>query len=208
VLAAGAPEFEGLSPLPLVPEELELHLGGAAESGCRPGLRAPVCGPHVEVMPGGPSQARIFTGTGSVNLQEFDRLRQQRSGRPLELCVPSACRTAQGDSDSAFGFAGLALQAGSRRAVGTLWYVDDVATSACFLQLYCVLDQDMQKADALRATGQAMATGKVRLQGDKVIGSNGISLLTELTPSQQRRIASGMAHPYFWAGVQLIGTPW
>jgi CHAT domain-containing protein len=145
-------------------------------------------------MPGGPSQARIFTGTGSVNLQEFDRLRQQRSGRPLELCVPSACRTA--------------LQAGSRRAVGTLWSVDDVATSACFLQLYCVLDQDMQKADALRATRQAMATGKVRLQGDKVIGSNGISLLTELTPSQQRRIASGMAHPYFWAGVQLIGTPW
>jgi len=48
----------------------------------------------------------------------------------------------------------------------------------------------------------------VRLQGDKVIGSDGVPLLTGLTPSQQRRIASGMTHPYFWAGVQLIGTPW
>ena len=86
----------------------------------------------------------------------------------------SACRTALGDSDSELGFAGLALQAGSRSAIGTLWYVDDVATSAYFLQLYRYLDQGVQKADALRATRQAMATGKVRLQGDKVIGSDGI----------------------------------
>lgn len=88
------------------------------------------------------------------------------------------------------------------------WYVDDVATSACFLQLYRVRDQGMQKADALRATRQAMSIGKVRLQGDKVIGSEGIPLLTELTPSQRRRMASRLVHPYFWAGVQLIGTPW
>lgn len=223
VLAAGASEFEGLSPLPLVPEELagipdgvgidrflnkaftpEVLLSQAAD----PRYERLHVATHAEFMPGGPSQARIFTGTGSVSLQEFARLRQQRSGSPLELFVLSACRTALGDSDSELGFAGLALQAGSRSAIGTLWYVDDVATSAYFLQLYRFLDQGMQKADALRATRQAMATGKVRLQGDKVIGSDGVPLLTELTPSQRRRIATGMAHPYFWAGVQLIGTPW
>ncbi len=223
VLAAGASEFEGLSPLPLVPEELagipdgvgidrflnkaftpEVLLSQAAD----PRYERLHVATHAEFMPGGPSQARIFTGTGSVSLQEFARLRQQRSGSPLELFVLSACRTALGDSDSELGFAGLALQAGSRSAIGTLWYVDDVATSAYFLQLYRYLDQGMQKAEALRATRQAMATGKVRLQGDKVIGSDGVPLLTELTPSQRRRIASGMAHPYFWAGVQLIGTPW
>lgn len=223
VLAAGASEFEGLSPLPLVPEELagipdgvgidrflnkaftpEVLLSRAAD----PRYERLHVATHAEFMPGGPSQARIFTGTGSVSLQEFARLRQQRSASPLELFVLSACRTALGDSDSELGFAGLALQAGSRSAIGTLWYVDDVATSAYFLQLYRYLDQGVQKADALRATRQAMATGKVRLQGDKVIGSDGVPLLTELTPSQRRRIASGMAHPYFWAGVQLIGTPW
>jgi CHAT domain-containing protein len=223
VLAAGASEFEGLSPLPLVPEELagipdgvgidrflnknftpEVLLSQAAD----PRYERLHVATHAEFLPGGPSQARIFTGTGSVSLQEFARLRQQRSSSPLELFVLSACRTALGDSDSELGFAGLALQAGSRSAIGTLWYVDDVATSAYFLQLYRYLDQGVQKADALRATRQAMATGKVRLEGDKVIGSDGVPLLTELTPSQRRRVASGMTHPYFWAGVQLIGTPW
>lgn len=223
VLAAGASEFEGLSPLPLVPDELagipegvgvdrflnknfspEVLLSLAAD----PRYERLHVATHAEFMPGGPSQARIYTGTGSVSLQEFARLRQQRTGSPLELFVLSACRTALGDSDSELGFAGLALQAGSRSAIGTLWYVDDVATSAYFLQLYRFLDQGMQKADALRATRQAMSTGKVRLEGDKVIGSDGVPLLTELTPSQRRRIAAGVTHPYFWAGVQLIGTPW
>jgi CHAT domain-containing protein len=223
VLAAGASEFEGLSPLPLVPEELagipegvgvdrflnrsfspEVLLSKAAD----PRYERLHVATHAEFMPGGPSQARIYTGTGSVSLQEFARLRQQRSGSPLELFVLSACRTALGDSDSELGFAGLALQAGSRSAIGTLWYVDDVATSAYFLQLYRFLDQGMQKAEALRATRQAMSTGKVRLEGDKVIGSDGLPLLTELSPSQRRRIAAGVTHPYFWAGVQLIGTPW
>jgi CHAT domain-containing protein len=223
VLAAGASEFEGLSPLPLVPEELagipdgvgidrllnknfssEVLLSQAAD----PRYERLHVATHAEFLPGGPAQARIYTGTGSISLQEFAGLRQQRSGSPLELFVLSACRTALGDSDSELGFAGLALQAGSRSAIGTLWYVDDVATSAFFLQFYRYLDQGLQKADALRATRQAMASGNVRLQGDKVIGSDGVPLLTELTPSQRRRVASGMAHPYFWAGVQLIGTPW
>ncbi|MEA5411084.1 CHAT domain-containing protein, partial [Synechococcus sp. BA-120 BA3] len=223
VLAAGASEFEGLSPLPLVPDELagipegvgvdrflnrsfspEVLLSRAAD----PRYERLHVATHAEFLPGGPSQARIYTGTGSVSLQEFARLRQQRSGSPLELFVLSACRTALGDSDSELGFAGLALQAGSRSAIGTLWYVDDVATSAYFLQLYRFLDRGMQKAEALRATRQAMSTGKVRLEGDKVIGSDGVPLLTELSPSQRRRIAAGVTHPYFWAGVQLIGTPW
>jgi CHAT domain-containing protein len=163
---------------------------------------------HAEFLPGGPDQARIYTGTGPVSLKDFSRLRQQRSGSPLELFALSACRTALGDADSELGFAGLALQAGSRSAIGTLWYVDDVATSAFFLQLYRYLDQGMPKAEALRATRRAMATGTLRLQGDKVIGSDGVPLLTSLSPAQQRRIAQGMNHPYFWAGVQLIGTPW
>jgi len=223
VLAAGAAAFEGLGPLPLVPEELagipegvgvdrflnksfspEVLLSRAAD----PRYERLHVATHAEFLPGGPSQARIYTGTGSVSLQEFANLRQQRSGSPLELFVLSACRTALGDSDSELGFAGLALQAGSRSAIGTLWYVDDVATSAYFLQLYRFLDQGMQKADALRATRQAMSTGKVRLEGDKVIGSDSVPLLTELSPSQRRRIAAGVTHPYFWAGVQLIGTPW
>ncbi|WP_216900834.1 CHAT domain-containing protein [Synechococcus sp. CCY 9618] len=223
VLAAGASEFDSLSPLPLVNKELAgipegvgvdrylnrsftpaVLLTQAADSRYE---RLHVA-THAEFLPGGPAQARIYTGTGPVSLKDFSRLRQQRSGSPLELFVLSACRTALGDADSEMGFAGLALQAGSRSAIGTLWYVDDVATSAYFLQLYRYLDQGLQKSEALRATRRAMATGTLRLQGDKVVSSDGVPLLTGLSPSQQRRIARGMNHPYFWAGVQLIGTPW
>ena len=46
-----------------------------------------------------------------------------------------------GFSGSSAGFAGLALQAGARSAIGTLWYVDDVVTSAFFVQFYRFLSQ-------------------------------------------------------------------
>jgi CHAT domain-containing protein len=163
---------------------------------------------HAEFLPGGPANARIQTGTGPVALQEFARLRQKRGATPLELFALSACRTALGDSDSELGFAGLALQAGARSAIGTLWYVDDVATTAYFLQLYRYLDQGLPKAEALKATRTALATGLVRLEGARVLGADGRPLLEALTPAQQRRIAGGMGHPYFWAGVVLLGTPW
>jgi CHAT domain-containing protein len=163
---------------------------------------------HAEFRPGGASQARIYTGTGPVSLQEFVKLRQQRGGSPLELFVLSACRTALGDSESELGFAGLALQAGSRSAIGTLWYVDDVATSAYFLQLYRFLDQGMPKAEALQATREAMAKGLLRLEGDRILAVDGTPLISGLKSAQERRVAGGMQHPYFWAGVMLLGSPW
>ena len=30
----------------------------------------------------------------------------------------------------------------------------------------------------------------------------------KLTPSQQRRICSGVNNPFFWAGIELMGSPW
>ena len=106
------------------------------------------------------------------------------------------------------GFAGLALQAGSRSAIGTLWYVDDVATSAYFLQLYRYLDQGLPKAEALQATRVAMATGQVRLAGDQVLAADGTPLLRDLTSQQQRRVTGGLRHPFLWSGIELIGSPW
>jgi CHAT domain-containing protein len=163
---------------------------------------------HAEFRPGGPAAARLHTGTGVMSLADFLSLRQRRAGEPLELFTLSACRTALGDGDTEMGFAGLALQAGARSAIGTLWYVDDVATSAYFLQLYRYLDAGMPKAEALQATRIAMATGQVRLKGDQVLGTDGTPLLVNLTPTQRQLSASGFSHPFFWAGIKLIGSPW
>jgi CHAT domain-containing protein len=222
-LAAGASQFEGLAPLPLVPQELaRVEQGTEAqrfldrrftpevllEIAGDPAVQRVHVATHAEFLPGGPSQARLYTGTGPIGLTQFAELRQRRGGAPLDLFTLSACRTALGDSDSELGFAGLALQAGARSAIGTLWYVDDVATSAFFVQFYRYLDQGVPKAEALQATRRAMASGAIRLQGDRVIAPDGLTLLEGLTPAQQRRIAAGMQHPYFWSGITLLGTPW
>jgi len=223
VLAVGASQFNSLAPLPLVPEELagipkrdgvdlylndqftpQVLLGQAGD----PRYDRVHVATHAEFRPGGATQARIYTGNDTLALQDFVRLRKVRGDKPLDLVALSACRTALGDSDSELGFAGLALIAGSRSAIGTLWYVDDVATSAYFLQLYRFLDQGLPKAEALRATREAMSQGRLRLAGDAILATDGTPLLAGLTPAQQRRVQAGMRHPYFWAGVELLGTPW
>ena len=222
-LALGASRFDALAPLPLVPQEVEriaalgrseryldqaftpeVLISRAGDSTVR---RVHVA-THAEFLPGGPSRSRIYAGTGSMDLSRFASLRQRRSGDPLDLFVLSACRTALGDPDSELGFAGLALQAGSRSAIGTLWYVDDVATSAFFVLFYRYLKQGLPKAEALQATRRSFATGQVRLKGDQILGPDANPLLQNLTLQQQRRVGAGLQHPFFWAGIALLGTPW
>jgi len=222
-LAAGASRFEGLAPLPLVPQELaRIHQGSRVdryldrsftpsvlvERLADPRVNRVHVATHAEFMPGGPSQAQLFTGTEPFPLARFAQLRQRRSDQPLDLIVLSACRTALGDRDSELGFAGLALQAGARSAVGTLWYVDDVATAAFFVQYYRYLERGMPKAEALQATRSAMASGAIRLQGGRVLGVEDQILLDDLSSSQQLRVADGLRHPFFWAGITMLGVPW
>ena len=163
---------------------------------------------HADFRPGGPAKSVLYTGSGPMSMSQFARLRQDRQEQPLDLVVLSACRTLLGDKDSELGFAGLALQAGSRSAIGTLWYVDDVVTSAFFVQFYRLLDQGLPKAEALMRTRQLFSSGAIRLIGDQVLGAGGAPLLNELSPAQRRRIAAGVQNPFFWAGIALVGSPW
>ncbi len=225
LLALGASEFDGLAALPLVPQELDkisssdpnrkdLFLNQAftpsallIKGGESRYDRVHVA-THAEFRPGGPSASQLHSGTGPIAMDELSKLRQRRKGVPLDLVVFSACRTALGDADSELGFAGLAIQAGARSAIGTLWYVDDVVTSAYFVQMYRYLDKDMPKAEALQLTRQAFIRGLVTLEGDQIIGVDGTPLLINLTPTQQRRVVRGMENPFFWAGIELLGSPW
>jgi CHAT domain-containing protein len=225
-IAMGASRFDQLNPLPLVPQELskvadathaqasnvyvngtfspKLLLDKASDNSVD---RIHVA-THAEFLPGGPSQSKLYTGAGALSLSDFASLRQRRQGTPLQLFTLSACRTALGDRDSELGFAGLALQAGSRSAVGSLWYVDDVATSAYYVLLYRYLTAGIPKAEAMQLVRIAMANGRLRLDGDRILGPNGEVVLDHLSSEQKRRIGSGLQHPYFWAGIELLGTPW
>ncbi len=222
-LALGASEFDGLAPLPLVPQELEqLDASTGADRYLNQEFspqslltraadqrysRVHVA-THADFRPGGPDQSVLHTGTGPMSMAQFAQLRRTRSETPLDLVVLSACRTLLGDQESELGFAGLALQAGARSAVGTLWYVDDVVTSAFFVQFYRLLDQGLPKAEALQRTRQLFGSGLIRLEGDQVIGPDEQPLLNDLTSGQRRRISAGVQNPFFWAGIELIGSPW
>ena len=223
LLALGASEFKGLAALPLVPQELDRigpdgkkdlflnkeftpdrFLEKAGESTYNQ-LHVAT---HAEFKPGGPNASQLHSGIGPISMGELAKLRKERQGVPLDLVVFSACRTALGDANAELGFSGLALQAGARSAVGTLWYVDDVVTSAYFVQMYRYLNQGIPKAEAMQLTRQAFARNLVRLDGDRLLGVNDQPLLLNLTPSQQRRVSSGVNNPFYWAGIELMGSPW
>ncbi|VAW89766.1 hypothetical protein MNBD_GAMMA17-2056 [hydrothermal vent metagenome] len=77
--------------------------------------------------------------------------------QPLELLVLSACETAQGDERAALGLSGMAIKAGARSVVGTLWKVDDIAASQLIRDFYRQLqDPQASRAVAMQRAQQAM----------------------------------------------------
>lgn len=71
--------------------------------------------------------------------------------QPLELLSLSACQTAAGDDRAALGLAGIAIKAGARSALATLWFVNDEASSALVVEFYRQLkNPSISKAMALR----------------------------------------------------------
>lgn len=70
---------------------------------------------------------------------------------PIELLILSACQTASGDNRATLGLAGMAVKAGARSTVGTLWSVNDQASSELMSQFYRFLNQkQFNKSEALR----------------------------------------------------------
>ncbi len=73
-----------------------------------------------------------------------------RKEAPLELLALSACQTAAGDDRAALGLAGVALRAGARSALATLWSVSDEASAALVQRFYEELQGGASRAEALR----------------------------------------------------------
>ncbi len=70
---------------------------------------------------------------------------------PLDLLTLSACETAVGDDRAALGLAGIAIKAGARSALATLWHINDRATSRIVAEFYRQLgDPKVSRAAALQ----------------------------------------------------------
>ncbi len=81
------------------------------------------------------------------NLLSFSQFRQE----PVELLTLSACQTAVGDEQSALGLAGVAIKAGARSALASLWFVNDEATSVLISEFYHQLkNPQLSRAQALQ----------------------------------------------------------
>lgn len=86
----------------------------------------------------------------SKDLNNLLRINNQSSSRPIELLVLSACETAEGDNRATLGLAGIAVRAGVRSTLATLWQVSDRSTSELMAQFYKELTKpEVTKAEAL-----------------------------------------------------------
>ncbi len=92
-----------------------------------------------------------FDGKLTMNrLDELIGLFQFRE-TPLDLLTLSACETAAGDDRAALGLAGVAIKAGARSALATLWFINDKASSDIVETFYKELKNPaISKAQALR----------------------------------------------------------
>lgn len=99
-------------------------------------------------------QTFILTWNSRLNVSELNnilRSREDGGKGAIELLVLSACQTATGDKRAALGLAGVAVRAGVRSTVATLWFVSDPATAQLMTKFYQELaDTTITKAEALR----------------------------------------------------------
>lgn len=102
----------------------------------------------------------ILTYDNKLTMDDLEHLISPSQFRrePVELLTLSACQTAAGDERAALGLAGVAVKAGARSALATLWFVNDQASANLMTEFYSQLagDRSISKARALQLAQQKM----------------------------------------------------
>lgn len=107
---------------------------------------------HATFAPGASASVIVTSKGPPIGISEMDVL-LDKSGqtKPLDLIVLSACETAIGDDLAALGLGGIAVEAGAKSAVGTLWHINDKAASELIKAFYSKLfEPGFNKAQALQ----------------------------------------------------------
>jgi CHAT domain-containing protein len=120
----------------------------------------------------------LLTYNSQLTVEQIDNLlRARKNQEPVELLTLSACQTAAGDNRSALGIAGVAVRAGVKSALASLWFINDESTVPLVEEFYTQLRQPgMTKAEALRRA-------QIKMIGDRDYG-----------------------HPAVWSPFILIGN--
>jgi filamentous hemagglutinin family protein len=224
VLAMGASNFPAQydqNPLPAVPLEIATIVGkiwpglsflnenftlqNLRNKRKQPQYKIIHLATHSDFQPGGAENSYIQFWDTKLRLNQLDELKL--SNPQVELLVLSACTTAVGDEQAELGFAGLAVNAGVKSALASLWYVSDAGTLGLMTEFYQQLRTAPIKAEALRQAQLSMLRGDVRLQDGYLVRSGNnqaLPLPAELAAKGDKNLS----HPYYWAAFTMIGSPW
>ncbi|HEC84931.1 MAG TPA: CHAT domain-containing protein [Thioploca sp.] len=124
----------------------------------------------------------LLTYDDKLSMDKLERLirRTTLQEKQVELLTLSACETAMGNDRAALGLAGVALKAGAKSALATLWKVDDVTTPTVIIEFYRQLtNPTVSKAQALQNAQKMMLTNQKYVH---------------------------FRHPYYWSAFLLIGN--
>lgn len=158
---------------------------------------------HADFLPG--NFNRSFIQLWEQRLQ-LGQVRELGWNNPqVQLLVLSACSTALGDREAELGFGGLAVQAGVKTAVASLWAVNDAATATLITRFYKDLQTAPIKAQALQRAQRAMIDGEAFVQDNQIRGveARGIPLPESTFVRDEK-----LSHPYYWSAFTMIGSPW
>jgi CHAT domain-containing protein len=123
-------------------EEVEEHPFGIVHVASHAEFSGDAQGSFLLAYDGKISLERLASVVGSTRF---------RADQPLELLALSACETAAGNDRAALGLAGIALRAGARSALATLWSVNDDAAAKLVTAFYRKLgNPELSRAEALR----------------------------------------------------------
>ncbi|RMF24662.1 MAG: CHAT domain-containing protein [Cyanobacteria bacterium J083] len=115
-----------------------------------------------------------------INITDLDNILQKRradKANAIELLVLSACQTATGDKKATLGLAGMAVRAGARSTLATLWSVNDEATTQLMINFY----QELNKTGVSKA--EAIQRAQLKLLKNQ-----------------------WYEHPFYWAPYILVGN--
>lgn len=115
-----------------------------------------------------PENTFIALGNGEkLTFGQLERKirRSSSNADPIELIALTACETGTGDDRSTLGLAGVAIRAGARSAIASLWLIEDKLTA----DLMKVFYEELKNPDS----NKAQALQQAQIEAIKANGQNG-----------------------------------
>ncbi|MTJ50163.1 CHAT domain-containing protein [Dolichospermum sp. UHCC 0259] len=162
---------------------------------------------HGDFQAGQISNSYIQLWDKKLNLDELKKLSQElkwNKDPKVEMLVLSACRTALGNQQAELGFSGLAVQAGVKSVLGSLWYVSDQGSLALITKFYEQLKLTSLRSESLRQAQIGMLKGEVRIT-DKYLYLSPENRIA-LPPEVANLAKIDLSHPYYWSAFTMIGN--